>query len=140
MLNEYGQLRFGDNFEIFLKDGQLRRAGQEIKLAPQPFQLLALLARRAGDLVTRDEIRAELWRDGATVEFDLGVNYCIRRFESRCRMIRGIPSISPRSPSGAIDFCSPFHPPDGPPSRRRFLTSRGTQMRFARFGKQSTSP
>lgn len=80
MQSNHGQFRFG-GFEICLKAAQLRKTagGAEIRLAPQPFQLLVLLVSRAGELVTRDEIRAALWSDGTTVEFDLGVNFCIRQ-------------------------------------------------------------
>ena len=50
-----------------------------MRLAPQPFRVLALLVRRAGELVTREEIQAAVWADGTTVEFDQGLNYCIRQ-------------------------------------------------------------
>ena len=50
-----------------------------VKLAPQPFSVLAMLVLRRGELVTRDEIRTELWGDGTIVEFDQGLNYCIRQ-------------------------------------------------------------
>lgn len=69
------RLRFGP-FEMSRK-GELTRAGVPVRLAPQPSQVLAMLVRRAGELVTREEIRAEVW-GGTVVEFDLAVNYCIR--------------------------------------------------------------
>jgi len=56
-------LRFGV-FEMDLRSGELRKEGMLVKLAHQPFELLALLARRPGDVVTRDEIRRVLWGDG----------------------------------------------------------------------------
>lgn len=49
-------LRFG-GFEIDRTSGELLRSGRRLRLAPQAFQLLALLAERSGAVVTRDEIR-----------------------------------------------------------------------------------
>lgn len=66
-------------FEISPDSGELRKSGRAVKLAPQPFQLLAFLIEHAGVLVTREELQAALWPDGTTVEFDPGLNYCIRQ-------------------------------------------------------------
>lgn len=70
--------RFGQ-FELDLKAGELRRNAQRMRLQPQPFKLLALLVRRAGGLVNRDEIRTELWSDGTFVDFDQSVNFAIKQ-------------------------------------------------------------
>src|SRR5687768_9918364 len=50
------RLKFG-RFELDPHAGLLTRDGVPVKLQPQPFKLLVLLARRAGDVVTREEIR-----------------------------------------------------------------------------------
>lgn len=70
--------RFGQ-FELDLAAGELRRHGTRLRLQPQPFKLLALLARRAGVLVSREEIRAELWPEGTFVDFDQSVNFAIKQ-------------------------------------------------------------
>lgn len=49
-----------------------------VRLSPQPARLLVLLARREGALVTREEIRHELW-DGVEVEFETSLHYCVRQ-------------------------------------------------------------
>lgn len=59
--------------------GELWKAGHRVKLAPQPGQVLALIAGGAGAIVTREQLRAAVWADGTTVEFDQGLNYCIRQ-------------------------------------------------------------
>ena len=59
-------LRF-ESFQFDLATGELRSAGQAVKLPPQPARVLALLARNAGRLVTRDEIRAEVWKNDGRV-------------------------------------------------------------------------
>ena len=49
-----------------------------VHLQPQPFKLLCLLTSQAGKLVTREEIRAELW-DDTFVDFEQGVNFAIKQ-------------------------------------------------------------
>jgi DNA-binding winged helix-turn-helix (wHTH) protein len=71
-------LLFGE-FELEVGPDELRRNGRRVKLQPQPARLLSLLARRAGALVTRDEIRRELWPEGTFVDFDQSVNFAIRQ-------------------------------------------------------------
>ena len=70
--------RFGE-FDLDLDAGELRRAGRLVRLQPQPFKLLALVVRRAGNVVTREEIRAELWTDGTFVDFDQAVNFAVKQ-------------------------------------------------------------
>jgi DNA-binding winged helix-turn-helix (wHTH) protein len=70
--------RFGQ-FELDLAAGELRRNAGRVRLQPQPFKLLALLVRRAGALVGRDEIRSELWPDGTFVDFDQSVNFAVKQ-------------------------------------------------------------
>lgn len=70
-------MRFGP-FELDPAAGVLRRSGVPTRLSPQPLKLLTLLTTRAGDLVTREEIRERLWGTGTFVDFEQGVNHCIR--------------------------------------------------------------
>lgn len=71
-------LRFGP-FELDASAGELRKAGNLIKLQPQPFQVLVLLADRAGTVVTREEIRRCLWSDSTFVDFEHGINFSINQ-------------------------------------------------------------
>jgi len=66
-------------FTIRPESGELWNGGRRVRLAPQPFQVLALIVLGRGELVTRDEVRAAVWADGTTVEFDQGLNYCLRQ-------------------------------------------------------------
>ena len=66
-------------FVLLPTSGELWKSGLLLKLAPQPFQLLTLLIERAGKLVTREDLQSALWADGTVVEFDQGLNYCIRQ-------------------------------------------------------------
>ncbi len=73
-------VRFG-TYELHLGTGELWREGQTVELAPQPTRLLALLARHPGRLVTREQIREEIWGD-SVVEFDAAINHAIREIRA----------------------------------------------------------
>jgi TolB-like protein/Tfp pilus assembly protein PilF len=59
------------------RTGELRRDGKPVPLAPQPAKLIALLASRPNELVSRDEIRAAIWGDDTFVDFERGLNFCV---------------------------------------------------------------
>jgi DNA-binding winged helix-turn-helix (wHTH) protein len=71
-------LRFGI-FELDYRTGELRRGGVGVKLPPQPFKVLWLLASRPGEVVSREEIREALWGADTFVDFDSGLNFCINQ-------------------------------------------------------------
>ena len=74
--------RFGP-FEFDPVSGELRNLeddgpGSVQRLPPQPARLLALLVERQGALVSREEIRTEIW-PGVAVDFDASLHFCIRQ-------------------------------------------------------------
>src|SRR5260370_5579505 len=69
-------------FELNSASGELRKSGILIKLQPQPFRLLLLLAQRAGTVVTREEIQRCLWTDSTFVDFDHGINFSINQIRT----------------------------------------------------------
>src|ERR1700739_116357 len=71
-------IRFGV-FEVDLKACELRKHGFRIKLAEQPFQVLAMLLEHPGETVTREELRARLWQGDTFVDFDHGLNNAVMR-------------------------------------------------------------
>lgn len=71
-------LRFGE-FRLDVDGGELHREGTRVALQPQPFRVLTLLATRAGRLVTRGDIRSQIWPQDTFVDFEQGLNYCIKR-------------------------------------------------------------
>jgi len=74
-------LRFG-TFELNLDTEELRRSGTLIHLAPQPFRLLAMLTNHAGQIVTREEIKEKLWGEETYVDFEQGMNHCIKQIRN----------------------------------------------------------
>jgi len=71
-------VRFGV-FELDIEGERLLKNGRKVRLQPQPFRLLSLLATEPGRIVTREEIRAALWNDDTFVDFEQGVNFAIRQ-------------------------------------------------------------
>ncbi len=74
-------LRFGV-FELNLATEELRKSGMLIKLSPQPFKLLTLLASRSGQVVSRDEIQQQLWGEETYVDFEQGMNHCVKQIRN----------------------------------------------------------
>src|ERR1700733_11006617 len=66
-------------FELELRTGQLRRNGSRVKLQEQPFQVLAQLLEKPGDVVTREDLRERLWPADTFVDFDHSLNAAVRR-------------------------------------------------------------
>jgi DNA-binding winged helix-turn-helix (wHTH) protein/tetratricopeptide (TPR) repeat protein len=73
-----GTLRFSA-FEADLRSGELRKDGIKVNLEGQPFQVLAALLERPGQLVTRDELQKDLWPDETFVDFEQGINAAVKR-------------------------------------------------------------
>jgi TolB-like protein/DNA-binding winged helix-turn-helix (wHTH) protein/Tfp pilus assembly protein PilF len=74
-------IRFGP-FALEEQSGELRRDGEVVPIAPQPFRLLLALASRPGQLVTREELRQQVWGDGTFVDFERGLNFCVLQARS----------------------------------------------------------
>jgi DNA-binding winged helix-turn-helix (wHTH) protein len=72
-----GGLRF-DAYHVDLRAGELRKHGRKIRLAGRPFQILALLLERPGELLTRKELQERLWSADTFVDFEHGVNAAIQ--------------------------------------------------------------
>ncbi len=71
-------VRFG-TFEVDLRAGELRKQGKRIKLQDQPFQVLAVLLQRPGEVVTREELRSQIWPQDTFVDFDNSLNTAINK-------------------------------------------------------------
>jgi DNA-binding winged helix-turn-helix (wHTH) protein len=70
--------RFGV-FELDLSAGELRKSGVRLRLQGQPFQVLALLLERAGEVVSREELQQKLWPSDTFVDFDHSLNTAINK-------------------------------------------------------------
>jgi TolB-like protein/DNA-binding winged helix-turn-helix (wHTH) protein/Tfp pilus assembly protein PilF len=68
-----------DRFELDLRSGELLKDGRRLRLQAQPFQLLALLLERPGEVVTRDEICEKLWAADTFVDFDHSLGTAVNK-------------------------------------------------------------
>ncbi|MGH9501609.1 MAG: winged helix-turn-helix domain-containing protein [Terriglobales bacterium] len=66
-------------FEVDLAAGELRKHGVRIRLQEQPFQILVYLLDRAGEVVTREELRQKLWPADTFVDFDHSLNTAVNK-------------------------------------------------------------
>jgi len=73
-----GVFRFG-TFAVNLRSGELLKQGVRVKIQEQPFRVLSLLLLRPGEVVTRDELRSQIWHSDTFVDFDNGLNTSINR-------------------------------------------------------------
>ena len=68
--------RFG-LFEVDSRTGELRKQGRRLKLRGRPFDMLVLLLARRGDVITREELREQLWRQTCQSSFSIRLNCMI---------------------------------------------------------------
>jgi len=71
-------IRFGV-FDADLHAAELRKAGAKLKLEGQPFQILALLLKHPGEVVTREELQQQLWPADTFVDFEHSINTAVKR-------------------------------------------------------------
>lgn len=114
------RLRF-DPFELDLAGGELRKGGQPIRLQPQPLKVLMLLAGRAGELVSREEIQKDVWPDDTFVDFDQGLNYCIRHIRAALGDTAGAPRFIETVPRRGYRFLAAVAPATPPVAARLML-------------------
>jgi DNA-binding winged helix-turn-helix (wHTH) protein/TolB-like protein len=91
------RVRFGD-FEFDRNTGELWERGTATRLQPQPAKVLAMLVAQPGELLTRDVLQQHVWGDDTVVDFEQGLNWCVRRLReilhdtpSHSRFIQTVP-------------------------------------------------
>jgi DNA-binding winged helix-turn-helix (wHTH) protein len=89
--NPHRVFRFGA-FEIDLQNRELRKGGLRVKLERQPFELLAALVERGGQVVSREELRLRLWPDQPFGDHD----HSLRKSVNKVRAALGDSAQAPR--------------------------------------------
>src|SRR5689334_845443 len=75
------KVQFGP-FTFDIESGTLCKHGSAVRLQPQPARVLAALLRRPGAVVSREELRQELWPTGTYVDFERGLNFAVAHIRS----------------------------------------------------------
>jgi DNA-binding winged helix-turn-helix (wHTH) protein/TolB-like protein len=104
--------RFGI-FEFDDRAATLTRSDRAVALEPQPARALGLLLARAGDLVTREELRAHLWGEGTHVDFDRGLAYCIGQLRTALGDSADNPRFIQTLPRRGFTFIAPVAKGEG---------------------------
>ncbi|HXO18841.1 MAG TPA: winged helix-turn-helix domain-containing protein [Thermoanaerobaculia bacterium] len=99
-------LRFGD-FELRLDSGELLRSGAAVKLQPRPAKVLEILARNAGNVVSREEIRRAAWGENTYVDFDLALNFSILQLRRTLGDLAARPRFVATIPRRGYRFLAP---------------------------------
>ena len=102
--------RFAD-FEFDPSSGELHKDGLKVRLQEQPFQILTLLLKRPGEVVTREEVRQVLWPGDTFVDFDVGLNSAIKRLRDALSDSAEKPRFVETLPRRGYRFIAPLEAP-----------------------------
>jgi TolB-like protein/DNA-binding winged helix-turn-helix (wHTH) protein/Tfp pilus assembly protein PilF len=108
--------RFGV-FEVDGRTGELRKQGRPLKLRGRPFDILLLLLARGGDVISREELRQQLWQVDTFVDFDHGLNSAMNRLREALGDSAENPRFIETLPKRGYRFIAPIEvPPASAPS------------------------
>ncbi|HEV2388372.1 MAG TPA: winged helix-turn-helix domain-containing protein [Candidatus Acidoferrales bacterium] len=97
------------SFEVDFRGRVLRKHGIRIRLSGQPFEILALLMNRPGEIVTREELRAKLWPADTFVDFDHGLNAAINKLREALGDSAEKPRFIETAPRVGYRFVAPLN-------------------------------
>jgi TolB-like protein/DNA-binding winged helix-turn-helix (wHTH) protein/Tfp pilus assembly protein PilF len=104
-----------DRFDVDLRSGELRKNGRRLRLQEQPFQLLALLLERPGEVVTREEICRKLWQADTFVDFDHSLGTAINKIREALGDSADHPRLVETLPRRGYRFIGKIAGSDGAP-------------------------
>src|ERR1700722_9908340 len=105
-------LRFGV-FEMDARAGELRKHGVRTKLQDQPFHVLTLLLQRPGEVVSREELRLQIWGTDTFIDFDNGLNTSINKLREALGDSADTPRFIETMPRRGYRFIAPVTGADG---------------------------
>ncbi|HEX5719715.1 MAG TPA: winged helix-turn-helix domain-containing protein, partial [Thermoanaerobaculia bacterium] len=124
---EGARLLFG-SYELRTDSGELFRDGVRVGLQPQPARLLELLARRSGEVVSREEIQRHLWGENTFVEFEQGLNFSIRKIRIALEDSATDPRYLETVPRRGYRFLAPVRAGAAPPRRTIWRAVAGLML------------
>ncbi len=122
-------MKFGA-FEVDLQAGEVFRHGLKVRLAEQPFRILAILLARPGLVVTRDQLYEKLWAGDSAVDCEHGLNGAIRKLRYALGDTGADPRFIETLTRRGYRFIAPVEIVDVP-ARLRFRPSAGLLAAFA---------
>src|SRR5437588_1368468 len=101
-------IRFAE-YVADLRSGELWRQGHRLKLQDKPFQVLAALLLRPGELVSREELRQSLWAADTFVDFEHGLNTAVNKVREALRDSANNPQFIETLPRRGYRFIGRVH-------------------------------
>jgi TolB-like protein/DNA-binding winged helix-turn-helix (wHTH) protein len=132
-------VRFG-TFELDHASGELRSQGKRVALQSQPAQVLALLVRHPGQVVTREELRRAVWSEDTFVGFDTALNVAVNKIRLALRDSASTPRFIETVPKRGYRFLAEVYPveagppPTSPRKRRALWTAAALAAVLAAAG------
>jgi DNA-binding winged helix-turn-helix (wHTH) protein/tetratricopeptide (TPR) repeat protein len=102
-------------FELNLRTGELRKDGTRIRLQDQPFKVLTALLQRPGQLVTREELRKQIWPEESFGDFDHAINLAVTKLRGSLGDSADVPHLIETLPRRGYRFIAPVNHPTGEP-------------------------
>jgi TolB-like protein/DNA-binding winged helix-turn-helix (wHTH) protein/Tfp pilus assembly protein PilF len=121
-------------YEADLLSGELRKHGKRVRLQSQPFQLLAMLLERPGDLVTREEICQKLWPADTFVDFDHSLGTAINKIREVLNDSAAEPRFVETVPRRGYRFIAPVTSVDPGSTVPPIRTTHKSKLLYALFG------
>jgi DNA-binding winged helix-turn-helix (wHTH) protein/tetratricopeptide (TPR) repeat protein len=121
-------VRFGV-FEADLRARQLHKGGIRVRVQQQPFQILEMLLRRPGAVVTREELRAQLWPSDTFVDFEHSLNSAIKKLRDALGDDANNPRFIETLPRLGYRFIAPVIP----------STELGGKSEWTRLGRKTAA-
>jgi TolB-like protein/DNA-binding winged helix-turn-helix (wHTH) protein/Tfp pilus assembly protein PilF len=103
-----------DDFELDVRSGELRKHGLRLRLRGQPLQVLAILLNRPGDVVTREEIRSQIWSADTFVDFEHSLHNAIARLRETLGDSAETPRYIETLPRHGYRFIAPVESEEAP--------------------------
>lgn len=100
-------------FELDLQTGELHKSGHKVPLRPQAVKVLIVLATRASQLVTREELNDHIWGHDTFVDFEHGLNLCIQQIRAALDDDANTPRYIETLPRRGYRFIAPVNNTDG---------------------------
>jgi DNA-binding winged helix-turn-helix (wHTH) protein/TolB-like protein len=126
--------RFGV-FDFDVESGQLRKNGHPLSLERQPARVLAALLARAGELVSREELRESVWDRDTHVDFDRGLAYCLSQIRAALDDRSDSPRFIQTFPKRGYKFIAPVTVESSiPPTQAAIPAERPAASRLPRLG------
>ncbi len=117
-------VRFG-TFELDVRAGELRKAGMRIRIQQQPLQVLHILLQHQGEVVTREQLRQQLWGEGVYVDFDRSLNRAIVKLREALGDVAESPRFIETLPRIGYRFIAPVEGAVGAVESLPPATTRG---------------